>query len=49
MCKSLRPSRAGFALALAVLLMPIAISWASAVVSYSAVGQTMAAGQTAST
>jgi hypothetical protein len=48
MFKSLLPSRAGFALALVVLLIPVAISWASTVVSYSAVGQTMANNQFAS-
>jgi hypothetical protein len=48
MFKSLLPSRVGFAVVLAVLLIPIAISWASTVVSYTAVGQTMANNQTAS-
>jgi hypothetical protein len=48
MCRSLAPSRAGFALALAALLIPIAVSWASTVVSYTAFGQTMAANQSAS-
>jgi hypothetical protein len=48
MCRSLAPSRAGFALALAALLIPIAVSWASTIVSYTAFGQTMAANQPAS-
>jgi hypothetical protein len=49
MLNSLLPSRLGFGLALAALLAPTAISWASSVVSYTAVGQTMANGQTAAT
>jgi hypothetical protein len=47
MFTSLLPSRLGFVLALAALLVPAAISWASTVVSYTTVGQTMANGQTA--
>jgi hypothetical protein len=49
MFNSLLPSRLGLALVLAAMLVPAAISWASTVVSYTAVGQTMANGQTAST
>jgi hypothetical protein len=48
MLKSLLPSRLGLVLALAALLVPVAIGWASTVVSYSAVGQTMVNGQSAS-
>jgi hypothetical protein len=46
--RSLLPSRVGFALVLLALLAPAAISWASTVVTYSAVGQTMVNLQTAS-
>jgi hypothetical protein len=48
MFRSLLPSRLGLVLALAALLVPAVISWASTVVSYTAVGQTMTNGQTAS-
>ena len=48
MFNSLLPSRLGPALAVVALLVPAAISWASTVVSYTAVGQTMANGQQAS-
>ena len=48
MFNSLLPSRLGLALAVVALLVPAAISWASTVVSYTAVGQTMANGQQAS-
>jgi hypothetical protein len=48
MFKSLLPSRTGLAVAAVVLLMPIAISWASTVVSYTAIAQTMAINQSAS-
>jgi hypothetical protein len=44
----LLPSRAGLVLVLAALFVPAAIGWASTVVSYTAVGQTMVNGQTAS-
>jgi hypothetical protein len=47
MFRSLLPSRVGSALVLVALLTPIAIAWASTVVSYTAVAQTMANGQTA--
>jgi hypothetical protein len=46
--RSLLPSRAGLAFVLLALLAPTAISWASTVVTYSAVGQTMADLQSAS-
>jgi hypothetical protein len=46
--RSLLPSRFGLIITLAALLIPAAIGWASTVVSYSAVGQTMVNGQTAS-
>ena len=48
MFNSLLPSRLGLALAVVALLVPAAIGWASTVVSYTAVGQTMANGQQAS-
>jgi uncharacterized membrane protein len=48
MLRSLLPSRRGLVLALAALLLPGAIAWASTVVSYTAVGQTMVNGQSAS-
>jgi hypothetical protein len=47
MLRSLLPSRAGFVLVLLALCVPVAISWASTVVTYSSVGQTMLNGQTA--
>jgi hypothetical protein len=47
MLRSLLPSRAGVAAALLALCIPVAISWASTVVTYSSVGQTMVNGQTA--
>ena len=49
MFNSLLPSRLGLVLVLVAMLVPAAISWASTVVSYTSVGQTMANGQTAST
>jgi hypothetical protein len=48
MLKTLLPSRLGLGLALVALVVPVAIGWASTVVSYSAVGQTMVNGQSAS-
>jgi hypothetical protein len=48
MLKALLPSRLGLALAIVALLVPAALGWASSVVSYTAVGQTMVNGQTAS-
>jgi hypothetical protein len=48
MLKALLPSRLGLVLAIVALLVPIAISWASTVVSYTTVGQTMSNGQSAS-
>jgi hypothetical protein len=48
MFRSLLPSRLGCALVLVALLMPIAAAWAATIVSYTAVGQTMVNGQTAS-
>src|ERR1700712_4135075 len=48
MLRALLPSRLGLALALAALLVPVAIGWAETVVSYTAVGQTLVNGQSAS-
>jgi hypothetical protein len=46
--RSLLPSRVGSVLVVLALLVPAAISWASSVVTYSAVGQTMLNLQSAS-
>ncbi len=46
--RALLPSRVGLTLVLLALLVPAAISWASTVVTYSAVGQTMTNLQSAS-
>jgi hypothetical protein len=48
MLRSLPPSRVGFTLTLVALLIPVSLAWASTVVSYTAVGQTMVNGQAGS-
>jgi hypothetical protein len=48
MLRSILPSRPGLVLAIAALLISTAATWASTVVTYTAVGQTMVYGQTAS-